>query len=114
MDKNKTYAEAQGKTPFDWNEFLDRAIMGEISKDEYNNARYLSDNWVTCACGNQCDIIPRDRFSRPKDPNLKKLGIIFNYEIICESYGAAKETLSLIEARSAKLIAEIEKEASHE
>lgn len=114
MSKQITYAEKQGEPPFDWNTFLDRAIAGEISFDEHNEAINLARHWVSCACGNQCDIIPRDRYGNPLDTWLSILGARFSYRVSRSYFKEAKQTLSNIEARSAELIAEIKKEGGHE
>lgn len=104
----QTYAEVNGKMPFDWNEFLRRAIAGEISNAELSDAKSISGSWVTCACGNQCAAIPRMPSALgggPEDELLYALGIEFtDYVVSCE-FVSAKETLERIEARSAELLA---------
>lgn len=103
----KTFAETRGELPFDWNAFLNKK-----KHDSYDwfHAEWLAKSWVTCACGNQCHIIPRERRLRrsadgaPKDYRLLELGKKF-YGAICEKrIGEAKEILAKIEIRSAELI----------
>jgi hypothetical protein len=55
----KKYCETKNVEPFDWNKFIDDAIKTKVSLEQYEHARYLSLQWVTCAVGNQCSIIPR-------------------------------------------------------
>lgn len=114
MSELITFAESQGKDPFDWNQFLDRVLKVEISEKEHYNACDLAGNWVTCAVGNQCEIIPRKEFE-PLDPELLSLGRIF-YQLICHTdYYHARIYLRKIEKRSAELIREIlGKEASND
>jgi hypothetical protein len=86
--------------------------------DELQLAVYKSENWITCACGNQCDIIPRNGNGKPDDPLLLELGIRFFGAIRAmlddegEDFVAAREyakkILMDIEKRSAELIAEIQ------
>lgn len=103
-----TFAETSGKKTFDWNNFLDRAIAGDITHDEWFNATKLSENWITCACGNQCDIIPRNSSGEPNDSILFVYGVQFNSLISNYRYSKAKEVLAAIEQRSAELIKQIQ------
>ncbi len=110
-----TYAESKKKKPFDWNAFLKQK---SYTQGEVSNAGVLAGNWVTCACGNQCDIIPRneDWDGEPTDKKLAALGSKFcdNISFLEDAviYGEniktpqkkAKETLKKIEARSSQLI----------
>lgn len=108
-----TYAESQNKAPFDWTEFLNRDYY---TKEELLQALKLSESWVTCACGNQCNVIPRDQ-GIPKDPRLQALGYAFserlNEMFQADSQGLgfrsdeALETLRKIEIRSAEIIKEL-------
>ena len=100
----KTYVETEGKEIFDWNAFLDKEI---ITEDEWFDAWELAGNWTTCACGNQCDIIPRDTNGSPKDIILYRLGGEFHCSISSENISKSKDILKLIEERSAFLINEI-------
>ncbi|WP_114752340.1 hypothetical protein [Pleomorphovibrio marinus] len=103
----QTYCEQEKGTPFDWNEFLERAIRGEVSKRECVVATNIAGDWVTCACGNQCSIIPRDVFGCPLDPLLDVQGKVFLTLIGLEKWEKAKETLLKIEKRSEEIIKEI-------
>lgn len=114
MSNQITYAEKQGHKPFDWNTFLDRAIAGKISFDEHYEAIKLARHWVSCACGNQCNIIPRNFMGCPLDTYLAIMGSRFYSRVSRSRFKEAKQTLSNIEARSAELIAEIKKEGGHE
>lgn len=96
------------RKPFDWNKFLNKKT---ISKDEWHIAKELANSWVTCACGNQCAIIPRwnsitnnNSPAEPKDKKLNELGYRFNGDISLRYVEEAKETLKKIEARSTILI----------
>lgn len=113
MDSSASFCEALGKKPFDWNEFLEKAISKSISEEEYNKACKLSGSWVTCAVGNQCAIIPRDLRSpmpAPIDDQLGFLGGIFHCCIVDREYLEARHILGKIEIRSAQIISQIRKE----
>lgn len=100
-----TYTIAKKKTPFDWNDFLDRAMKNETSFKERTKAVQLASSWVTCACGNQCDIIDRDSYDgEPMDENLSDLGMMFYHYVEDSEWKEAKKILKKIEKRSAKLI----------
>lgn len=109
----RTYAETQNAQPFDWWEFLDLADAGkiEIHSREHEIATGLAYSWTTCACGNQCSIIPRHTEAHlagaPKDDILRGHGSHFAYHIVRGIWPAARATLRAIEARSAQLIAEL-------
>lgn len=78
--KKITYAQKQGKKSFNWNKFLSKNFtkFSKEREDELFDADELASNWVTCACGNQCAIIPRcETTSAPKDGQLYKLGSKF-------------------------------------
>lgn len=110
--------------PFDWYSFLQKE---EYTINELYNAKRLAGDWVTCACGNQCAIIPRSGQGVPEDDELTSLGQEF-YNCIVDMYGnkldnfedytlkylqnCAIKTLEKIEARSFELICEILKENS--
>ena len=97
-----SFAESRNKDAFDW--------WDALNNPEKYGIRLLDDmasNWVTCACGNQCSLIPRDRFGAPVDGYLAGLGSIFCYNIYAREWEMAKDTLQKIEMRSAALIADI-------
>jgi hypothetical protein len=110
MEGLKTYAEVSNEAPFDWNEFLSRD-KSQITFDEWRNAAFLSNNWVTCACGNQCSVIPRDFMGTPDDHQLATLGVEFTYAIEAKDKEEAKRILVEIEKRSAFLIEELIKKS---
>lgn len=74
----KTYAESQREQTFDWNKFLNKEFH---SYGELKQGLKLSSSWVTCACGNQCAIIPRLRNGEPIDEHLRTLGRQFSIAI---------------------------------
>lgn len=82
----------------------------EKYKAKHKEAVNLSGSWVTCACGNQCAIIPRDGDGRPTDMGLYALGHAFHNQIDLELYTEASKTLMQIEKHSAELVAKIKKQ----
>ena len=109
----KTYAESHGKTPFDWNKTLLDLIKRDKNNYLYNrniefSLEQLAGNWVTCACGNQCEIIQRDKeYGKPLDKKLRDLGNEF-YDNIREcDWENALNKLHLIEIRSTELIKQL-------
>ena len=97
-----SYAEDNGRKVTDWNHVLDN--WKTYSIDERWNFGTLSKSWVTCACGNQCDAIPRYETGMPKDKQLYDLGLVFTAEIMFGATTKAKATLEQIEARSIELL----------
>lgn len=102
------YTEQYGRTPFNWNEFLNK---GNWSQEELLDAYVRSARWVTCAVGNQCASIPRDGEGKPFDRKLRDLGMKF-YDCINRAVGKdllteienAKSILIQIEKRSEEII----------
>jgi hypothetical protein len=107
----KTYAEVQSEESFDWRIALKEATERELSDDEWEELGEKSNDWVSCACGNMCSIIPRDHVGRPKDEYLAGLGETFNDNIDDKDPEEALKTLCEIEKRSEYLILQIDKAA---
>ena len=107
---DKTYAETKGKSAFDWSKAIQMQIDQHPQRHTKNELYDLSGNFVTCACGNACAIIPRavdygERLpGEPMDNILAALGYRFHTEISEESWEDAQVTLESIESRSAELI----------
>jgi hypothetical protein len=101
----KNYAETKGERAFDWNEFLKNPP--QYPSIEHYRACDLASEWVTCACGNLCDIIPRSPIGRPSDRELESLGVDFHYSVKGGEWQKAKEILAKIEKRSEEIIAEL-------
>lgn len=100
----KSYARNNGKNNFDWHQFLKRAIANDIGFSEHREAVKLSESWVTCAVGNQCDSLPRNKEGAPMDLRLMGLGVLFNKHIFQYKYDVAISVLNEIEKRSTELI----------
>ncbi len=102
-----TYTEVGGNNPFDWNAFLDKE---EITEKEWEEADKIAESWVTCACGNQCAKIPRNKYTgEPFDSQLSSLGMTFCSNIGSKNKEYAKRTLSQIEKRSVEILTQLEK-----
>lgn len=113
------YAASRRYRSFDWNAFLRRKTHTTAS---LRRASLLASEWVTCACGNQCRVIPRCGDGEPIDQRLSDLGMTF-YRWIDEmsvSTGSdrtaaqrkARTTLGRIERRARVLIRQMEKAQS--
>jgi hypothetical protein len=114
---DKTFAETQGCAPFDWNKELTAAIARFPGRQEHEKMVQLAAKWPTCACGNQCAIIPRWEENElpytvgaipgmPKDDYLAILGIDFHQQIVRCNYREALEILHDIEHFSALIVRE--------
>lgn len=102
----KTYAESKGYEPFDWNKALNRK---SISEKQWIEMEARAERWTTCACGNQCNAIPRYFDGIPRDEVLATLGgsDAFLGAIYDRDAKQAKIWLSLIEFRAAQILQEI-------
>ena len=101
MTKQVLYVEQRSRKPFDWNAFL---AQERISEEAWDAADDLASDWVTCACGGQCAVLPRDRKGAPKDMELFRLGINFFVAIGHKKVLMARAILADIERRSAYLL----------
>ncbi len=75
-----TFAEVNKEPIFDWNAALSKKNK-HITRDFIYTMMTKSANWTTCACGNQCSIIPRYANGCPIDEKLSELGKNFNNKI---------------------------------
>lgn len=107
----QSYAESKGKPKFDWWEFL-RNDPASISDASWEYAEELAQSWVTCACGTQCDIIPRkeglpsNTDGSPVDEVLATMGGDEGFfgAIRNRNLEKAADWLYLIEIRASQLI----------
>lgn len=95
---------------FNWFAFL-KQDMESVDVDYFNKANSLADNWVTCACGQLCKVLPKGNGNSPADDELYDLGMDFANEIDNLKYTRqnedrlkALETLNKIEARTTLLL----------
>lgn len=109
----KTYAEKNGEKPFDWYDFLERAVNNQVDDEEKDRANDKAYNWVTCACGSQCASLPRSEHGMPVDEVLKDLGADFYGEISMGEYENALWILHKIEKRSAYLLNQMNYDNRH-
>ena len=111
----QTYSEVEGEEPINWWKFLQELKEKEAQVDSVisefetmkDKAEEASGHWITCACGNQCNLIPRTDIGAPEDGLLCGLGLQFSRDINNLNWDKAQDTLEQIEARSAYLINEI-------
>lgn len=108
-----TYTEVNNRDKFDWREFLQRERYTTV---ELKTAGKLANSWVTCACGNLCEALPRWPGGTPEDQQLARLGNEFAaaveglarfHDLGGPTIGAqrlARDVLDKIEARSAELL----------
>lgn len=112
------YSVSQGKKETDW--WAELTILEQLKQKgqenwteeeyiKYSELCSLAGQWVTCACGNQCSIIPRDG-GIPEDFALFRYGIRFSSNIEDLDINKAAQTLEKIEVRSEYLIKQILKQ----
>ena len=87
---------------WDWYAYLDAS--DEVKESYSVEALDLASSWVTCACGQLCDALPKSFNQRPADDHLRYLGEVFMDSIESRAYISAKATLDNIEIRTAYLL----------
>ena len=87
---------------WDWYAFLDASE--EVKEDYHKEAKYLSDEWATCACGQLCNVLPRNASNSPKDFVASRLGLLFYENIESKLWKKAKKTMDKIEERTIFLL----------
>jgi hypothetical protein len=103
----KSFTESLCITPVDWFKELKNAADENLPYSK--ELAKLSGSWVTCACGNQCAVFPRDMYGKPVDSVLESLGRKFHFYIIEGNWLSAMKVLCSIEERSSFLLDEIKK-----
>lgn len=109
----QTYMQSVKGKSFNWYKVLKIAKGLKKTGLDILMLPYLtnkSSSWVTCACGNMCDIIPRNNIGCPFDKELTQLGGKFHGEVSDRDYTEALNTLDQIEERSEVLIKRIMEE----
>jgi hypothetical protein len=106
-DKLRRYCETLGEEPFDWWKAFDTLETAGRASEYHYWLFSRASQWVTCACGNQCALIPRGFDGAPLDEKLAKLGIAFCGDVGWYNLHLARQTLRQIELRSAELLAEM-------
>lgn len=86
---------------FDWFKFLGHT---SISQGDWDAARLLSSQWVTCGCGQLCKTLQRACNGRPEDETLVFLGYAFHEKIAQKDRQAALAALALIEHRVGQIL----------
>jgi hypothetical protein len=116
-----SYTYSKNKPTTDWGPLL-KLSYAKQDIETLANMKSNAGDWVTCACGNTCRILPRKGAAgEPEDEELSDLGMVFYkkvhamyFSFECKNKIAFKdsrilaiETLKKIEARSLFLIDEI-------
>jgi hypothetical protein len=90
---------------FDWIPVLEGLSGGEqVGREDKLKLDSMASQWPTCACGQLCKLLPRDRDKRPEDSMLSILGGQFYQAVQKSLWGEALEIFHKIEARSDKLL----------
>ena len=114
------YSEKHSRWIYDWPTIINDLEAGLYSKQSMRECKRAAYDWVTCAVGNQCALLPRNKNGLPADFNAAHLGRAFAQYIEAMIYSsgadlalfslAARGALAAIEFRSAKLLAEMKAE----
>lgn len=90
--------------PVSWIDRIARAKKsGRFTKEDV----LLSRHWVTCACGQQEDAIPRrEANGAPFDGELDELGMTFMYHVVDNNIEPAARTLASIQKRAIQVLKE--------
>lgn len=78
---------------------------GHFTGDDLAAAR----SWVTCACGEQDQRIPRHYYGWPLDAELDNVGCRFSNAVDDGDFDEAASLLDAIDRRAAEVLAEVAK-----
>lgn len=109
MTKTKPKKLKTRKTPYWW-KVINRAIKNEEEFTEVEKLR--SSVWISCACGEQDDRIPRSREGEPLDKTLQSFGLDFYDAVGMNDPKEAMNVLIKIEHRAAIVIAKNQKKGT--
>ncbi len=110
----KTLCQVEEKKSINWNTIIANKLAGKRVRFSQDVLNELAGSWVTCACGNQCDVIDRNSWGEPYDDQLRDLGYNFTSNVEDENWKEAKRNLAAIERRSTVLIREYNKNVQEE
>jgi hypothetical protein len=101
------YQESLRKIPKDFNWFAvlkDLRAGRPIEREEWAKLSQMAGNWITCACGQLCQSLPRNNFGCPRDGKLAAYGTVFYHDIESCNWSKALQTMHKIEARTMELL----------
>lgn len=99
LDPELRFVDSELDDGFDWHEML------TSPQPDWKHMEIMSASWVTCACGSQCQIIPRYPGGMPCDYILATLGVIFDKAVMKRDAKRSLAVLGLIEKRSSDIMA---------
>lgn len=90
---------------FNWLALLkDLAAGMPLSEVEWQQIKRMAAAWPTCACGQLCAALPRNRQGAPRDDILIQLGGAFCGQICTAEWTSALKLFHMIEARTSELL----------
>ena len=86
---------------YDWPQIIDDLEADAYTAYGKRDVRIAACNWVTCACGNLCDEIPRGTDGVPRDGYLADAGVDFCVAIrdLCDAQTVHEREVYAINAR---------------
>lgn len=96
------YCELRNVAPFNWEKALNNPPPR--SSCEHKKLSNLAYSWVTCACGNQCEQLPRDMDGVPLDYTLESLGMDFAVAVETYEFDTALTIMDNIEKRVGEIL----------
>ena len=86
---------------YDWPQIIDDLEADAYTEYGKRDVRKAAGSWVTCACGNLCDEIPRGWLGMPLDDHLSYAGADFTNAILslCKAKTVHEREIYAIGAR---------------
>lgn len=95
------------KKKFDWYEVIAKALVKEPTELQHNRLITRASEWPTCACGQLCKALPRNKDKSPISDGLRFLGTSFYDNIHLRQWDVAKEIMDRIEEETIKQLKEL-------
>ena len=92
---------------FNWYEVIAKTLVKEPTELQHNRLITKASEWPTCACGQLCKALPRNKDKMPDSMGLRFLGGDFYHAVHRKEWDIAKRIMDRIEEETIKQLKEL-------